>query len=146
MCNIYRKKASKTEQYTYLKRRKCCANKKLRDLCDIFFARLFVYHLYATFNVCFFFLCDMFWPEALRKKREKNWRNVKVIVNSFWPMSINININKLWEFSSNLHSKIHLKFIINMSVVISTLRKMILFGWSKTEEKGYMKIKTHEKW
>ena len=47
--------------------------------------------------------------------------NMKIIVNSFSLMSINIDVNKLGNFQVIFTIKIHLKFIVNMSDVVSTL-------------------------
>ena len=60
MCNICQKRASKTEKYTYLKRRKCYAYKKsrkiLRDMRDIFFPD----HYLSSLSGFFFLLRNIF--------------------------------------------------------------------------------------
>ena len=101
----------------------------------------FVYHLFVAFNMRFFFLRNFFISlNYLKQRKHLSSERIRDSV-----MSINININRLVEFSSYLHRKDSPKIRNKYVGSRFDFTKIYPLRWNKAAEKGYTKIKTNGK-
>lgn len=101
LCNTFNAEKSRPKEMP---------RKILRNLSNIFFARLFAFYISSIFNVryfffsFFFFLCDLFQPEVLKTKKTLEWENQWDIQNKRWSYnskSFLADINKFLSFLYN---------------------------------------------